>query len=160
MCVCACVCLCVSDIEKGECIVVMFAWLVEHCTFTLHWQNKLFDKHDSLLPGDYILHVGSEEYPFQLVGKSITQMVVASHSNGTLTFITVSCLPSLMLPPPHIYHHHHPCKYAPTHTITSTTSMPPSHTITSTSHYPVKCAFFILQLLFLGYTRRRETRWW
>ena len=47
---------------------------------------------DSLTPGNYSLYVGDDEresYPFQMVDKSITQMVLAAHTNGTIAFITV-----------------------------------------------------------------------
>ena len=45
-----------------------------------------------LKPGDYNLNVRGAVYPFEMFGKSITQLVVAAHSNGTLTFIKVSLI--------------------------------------------------------------------
>ena len=46
---------------------------------------------DSLTPDNYSLYVGDEGegYPFQMVDKSITQMVLAATANGTIAFITV-----------------------------------------------------------------------
>ena len=55
-------------------------------------QSKLLSNIDSLTPGNYSLYVGTDEresYSFQMVDKSITQMVLAAHTNGTIAFITV-----------------------------------------------------------------------
>ena len=55
-------------------------------------QSKVLSNIDSLTPGNYSLYVGAddrESYPFQMVDKSITQMVLAAHTNGTIAFITV-----------------------------------------------------------------------
>ena len=55
-------------------------------------QSKVLSNIDSLTPGNYSLYVGDddrESYPFQMVDKSITQMVLAAHTNGTIAFITV-----------------------------------------------------------------------
>ena len=55
-------------------------------------QSNVFGNIDLLTPGNYSLYVGDDEresYPFQMVDKSITQMVLAAHTNGTIAFITV-----------------------------------------------------------------------
>ncbi len=55
-------------------------------------QSKVLDNSDSLIPGNYSLYVGDEReslYPFQMVDRSITQMVLAADTNGTIAFITV-----------------------------------------------------------------------
>ena len=54
-------------------------------------QSQVFGSSDSLTPGNYSLYVGDERdgYPFQMVDKSITQMVLAVDINGTIAFITV-----------------------------------------------------------------------
>jgi hypothetical protein len=54
-------------------------------------QSKVLGHSDSLTPGNYSLYVGDkgDGYPFQMVDKSITQMVLATHTNGTIAFITV-----------------------------------------------------------------------
>ena len=57
----------------------------------MHPQGKVLRNSDSLTPGNYSLCVEDERegHPFQLVDKSITQMVLAGNANGTITFITV-----------------------------------------------------------------------
>jgi hypothetical protein len=55
-------------------------------------QSKVLGNSDSLTAGNYSLYVGDEReslYSFQMVDKSITQMVLAAHTNGIIDFITV-----------------------------------------------------------------------
>ena len=54
-------------------------------------QSKVLSNSNSLTPGNYSLYVRdeSEGYPFQMIDKSITQMVLAAHTNETTAFITV-----------------------------------------------------------------------
>ena len=68
-----------------------------------HTQSILLDHRDSLTPGNYTLfaetNVGSYMHPFQMVSRSISQMVVAMHTDGALTFITVrTSVPVTSLP--------------------------------------------------------------
>ena len=50
----------------------------------------MLSKNNSLLPGNYSLYVGDEGgYPFQMVDKSITQVVLVGYSNDTVAIITV-----------------------------------------------------------------------
>ena len=64
-------------------------------------QSKVLSNSDLLTPGNYSLYVGDElgqGYPFQLVDKSITQMVLSGNTNGTIVFITVGSTSHTNLP--------------------------------------------------------------
>jgi hypothetical protein len=64
-------------------------------------QSEVLGNSDSLTPGNYSLYVGDERdslYSFQMVDKSITQMVLAAHTSGTIAFITVRPHPTFSMP--------------------------------------------------------------
>ena len=54
-------------------------------------QSKVLSHSDSLTPGNYSLYVGDEGegYPFQMVDKSITQIVLVANAHDTIAYITV-----------------------------------------------------------------------